>query len=568
MFRSQSGAAVTETPEPVSLCTWCRDPLPADKPQAKYCSAKCRQRASRWRRSQPAPERHAWEAEGLTDAERATAFLEALRIPEGPKAGQPIRLAPYQRSFVAGALAPETVAAVLSIARGNAKTCTAAGIALGGLLGIWDPQPRRDVVLAARVRDQARVAWDYAEGLAQSLPEDLRKRLTFRRAPRLEIEFADDTGPHVLRAIAADGKSALGASPTLILMDERAFWPVGRGEELEDALMTAAGKRGARALLLSTSADSDGHAFSSWIDRPPAGTHVAEYRAAPGLPADDLPSLLAANPGSEHGVGASPDWLQAAAQRAIARGGHALASFRGLNRNERISTEARDVLVTPDEWARCETAEPPPRSGPCVIGVDLGGSRSMSAAAWFWPKTGRLEVLGVFPGQPSLAERGVMDGIAGRYRDMADRGELMTMGERVVPAGAFVAEVLRRVEGEHLVALTCDRYRQAEMVEAAAEAGNRVPILWRGQGWKDGAEDVERFRRAVFDGRVSCAPSLLLRSALADAVCISDPAGNRKLAKARSTGRIDAAAAAVLAVAEGARQAARGEARQPDLWWA
>jgi phage terminase large subunit-like protein len=53
---------------------------------------------------------------------------------------------------------------------------------------------------------------------------------------------------------------------------------------------------------------------------------------------------------------------------------------------------------------------------------------------------------------------------------------------------------------------------------------------------------------------VKTAPSLLLRSAFADAVTLRDPANNLKLAKARSTGRIDAAAATVLAVrAEGAR---------------
>ena len=161
-----------------------------------------------------------------------------------------------------------------------------------------------------------------------------------------------------------------------------------------------------------------------------------------------------------------------------------------------------------------------------------------------------------------------MDGIAGRYREMAERGELLTMGERVVPAGQFLAEVLRRVDGERIAAVCCDRYRQAEFLEAGAEAGLRAPIAWRGQGWKDGGEDVERFRRAVFDGRVRCAPSLLMRSALADAVCISDPAGNRKLAKARSTGRIDAAAAAVLAVAEGARQAARPARAAPKVIWA
>ncbi|MEM9763050.1 MAG: terminase, partial [Pseudomonadota bacterium] len=71
--------------------------------------------------------------------------------------------------------------------------------------------------------------------------------------------------------------------------------------------------------------------------------------------------------------------------------------------------------------------------------------------------------------------------------------------------------------------------------------------------WKDGSEDVERFRRALFEGKVNVLPSLLLRSAFADAITLVDPAGNHKLAKGRSTGRIDAAAATVLAVAQGAR---------------
>ena len=548
-------------------CEWCRTVLPKGS-RRRYCSDSCRTIASRERRRERAcAPSHPWLAHGLTDAERAIAFAESLSIPEGPRAGEPVRLAPYQRSYIEGALGRDTSVAVLSIARGNAKTATAAALALGGLLGVWDGQPRRDVILAARVRDQARVAWQFAEGFARTLPEEYQKRLKFRRSPRLEIELEAEDGPHVLRAIAADGKSALGAGPTLVLMDERAFWPEGRGEELEQALLTACGKRGARTLIMSTSADSDAHAFSRWVDAPPAGTFVQEHRAPPGLPADDLPSLLTANPGAEHGVGASPGWLQGAAERAISRGGSALACFRALHRNERVSTEARDVLVTVDEWLACEADSLPPRSGPCVIGLDLGGSRSMSAAAWFWPKTGRLESLGVFPSQPSLAERGVMDGVGRRYAEMAERGELRTMGGQIVPAAEFIAEAMRRVEGERVTAICADRFRQAEVMEAAQAAGVRAPFAWRGQGFRDGGEDVERFRRAVFDGRVASAPSLLMRSALTDAVCVSDEAGNRKLAKARSTGRIDAAAAAVLAVGEGSRQTARPirQARAP-VW--
>ena len=35
---------------------------------------------------------------------KAIRFLETLKIPEGPKAGEPIKLAPIQKKFVKGAL--------------------------------------------------------------------------------------------------------------------------------------------------------------------------------------------------------------------------------------------------------------------------------------------------------------------------------------------------------------------------------------------------------------------------------------------------------------------------------
>ena len=96
--------------------------------------------------------------------------------------------------------------------------------------------------------------------------------------------------------------------------------------------------------------------------------------------------------------------------------------------------------------------------------------------------------------------------------------------------------------------------------------GLRAPFIWRGFGWKDGSEDIERFRRALFDGEVKAAPSMLLRFAFSDAITLVDPAGNHKLAKARSLGRIDAAAATVLAVAQGARMKAAPARKARALW--
>lgn len=508
--------------------------------------------------------------QGKSKSVRAVQFLTLLRVPEGKKAGKSLKLADFQRRFVKGALSRKVMVGVLSIGRGNAKTALSAGIALAELVGALDEQaqPKREVIFAARNRDQAKTAFQFLVGYIQGLPDEDQSLFIIRRGSKLEVEFTGNGGG-LARVIAADGKSILGGAPTLAIMDERAAWEREKGDSLENAILSGLGKRDGRALIISTSAPDDANTFSRWLDDPPPGTYVQEHRPPFGLPADDLDSLLIANPGATEGIGATPEWLVSQAQRAIARGGSALSSFRNLNRNERVSTEDRSVLVTVDEWMAAEVApdDLPEREGPCILGVDLGGSRSMSAAAFYWPETGRLEALGTFPAVPSLADRGAADGVSDRYGQMHERGELSVMGENTVPPGPWLAQIVEHLDGITPDCIVGDRFRHAEFAEALQAAGlSRVPFIWRGFGWKDGSEDIERFRRALFDGEVKVAPSMLLRFAFSDAITLVDPAGNHKLAKARSLGRIDAAAATVLAVAQGARMKAAPARKARALW--
>lgn len=499
---------------------------------------------------------------------RAVAFLEYLKVPEGRAAGEPLRLAPFQRRFIAGALAVDVSVAVLSVGRGNGKSALTAGLALGELLGCWDAQPRREAIAAARTREQAKIIFAYMRGLAASLPEEVQQRIIWRQAPYVEVEYRDDRGAHFVHCIAANPKNALGTSPTLAIMDERGHWPTDKGDALEAAMLSGLGKRGGKAIIISTSAASDAAPLSQWIDHPPPGCYVQEHRPQPGLPADDLDSLAIANPGALAGIGSSMEWLQSQAQLAIARGGSALASFRLYNRNERVSAESSDSLLTVDQWLKAEVTDLPERHGICVVGIDLGGSSSMSAAVLYWPETGRLEAFGAFPTNPSLGDRGLRDSVGDRYVEMYQRGELLVMGDRVVSASQFLQAVMQRLDGVTPLCFTADRFRQSEFEDAMRAANLRVPMAYRGQGFKDGGEDVERFRLAVFGGKVHATASLLLRSAFADAVTLHDPAGNAKLAKARSLGRIDAAAAAILAVAEGQRRIARPVPKSRGVVWA
>jgi phage terminase large subunit-like protein len=503
-------------------------------------------------------------------ASAALAFFKKLRVPEGKTAGKPVKLAAYQRQFICGALNNDVMIGVLSIGRGNGKTALAAGLALADVMGALTDQPKREVILAARNRDQAKIAFNFIVGFVEGLPEADQELFTIRRGSKLEVEYAGNGGG-LARCIAADGKSILGGAPTLAILDERAAWDRDKGDALENAILSGLGKRDGRALIISTSAPDDANTFSRWLDEPPPGTYVQEHRPEAGLPPDDLDSLLVANPGARESIGSTPDWLVAQARRAIARGGSALSSFRNLNRNERVASDDRSVLITIDEWLAAEVApdDLPARDGPCVLGVDLGGSRSMSAAALYWPHTGRLEAVGTFPCVPSLADRGAADGVSGRYTEMHERGELTTMGDTTVPVGRWLADVVALADGQGIACVVGDRFRHAEFQEAMRAAGlDRVPFIWRGFGWKDGAEDIERFRRGLFEGQVKTAPSLLLRSAFADAITLVDPAGNHKLAKARSLGRIDAAAATVIAVAEGVRMMAKPVRGPVRVAWA
>ena len=186
----------------------------------------------------------------------------------------------------------------------------------------------------------------------------------------------------------------------------------------------------------------------------------------------------------------------------------------------------------------------------------------MSAAAGYWPATGRLESLACFPEEPSLAERGLADGVGRLYADIAARGELIVRGRRVSDIRGLLAEV--RSRWGHPIAIACDRWREAELrdcLEAESFPAARLEV--RGMGFKDGSEDVRAFVSACLGGRVSPAPSLLLTAAMSEARLAVDPSGNAKLAKSSEGGRRlrakdDAVAAAILAVATGVRLWADG----------
>ena len=265
-----------------------------------------------------------------------------------------------------------------------------------------------------------------------------------------------------------------------------------------------------------------------------------------------------ANPGLDH----LPD-LEAMIREevdAARRDPDELAAFRALRLNQGVADVTRSVLIDADAWRGIEQAETL-AAGKYALGIDLGQNAAMSGAAAYFPDTGRLDALACFPVSPSLSERGLSDGVGNLYVRMEQRGELIQAGGRVSDIPALLSEVMERWGKPGVI--VCDRWRDAELKDALESAGFPLTELEvRGQGFKDGGEDVRIFRRAVAAGYVRPERSLLLRSGMSEARVTGDPAGNWKLAKStqggrRRAARDDAAAAAILAVAAGERRTRR-----------
>ena len=493
----------------------------------------------------------------MTVARELSRYLGSLVLAGGDHDGEPFTVLPWERRFIRGAFGQPGHSA-LSVARANGKTALVAGIA-AAVVDVAGPLHgnRRECVCVASSFDQGKLIFEDVLAFLRAR-YDLTDRRTWRiqdSANRAIVEYRA-TGARV-RTIGSDPAKAHGLRPALALLDEPAQWDSAKSDRMVAAIRTGLGKvRGSKMIALGTApAGGDDH----WFGRMLAGVGVgyAQIHAArPGDPDFHWRTIRRANPSVDHLPSLAAELRE---EVRIARTDAAmLQAWRALRLNGGVSDVQVSVLLEAGTWKRI-TGDAP-RAGRCVWGLDLGQSESMAEIAAYWPESGRLESIASFPTVPSLAERGLQDGVGALYRRMEECRELITTGGEAVD----IAELVRAARDRFgpPAAIAADRWRADEVRDILKRV--RLPVVpfeERGQGFRDGGECVRTFRRACAEGAVTPAPSLLLTAAAGEARVIGDPAGNWKLAKATQAGRRrrakdDAIAVAILAVSLGCRRKA------------
>ena len=499
----------------------------------------------------------------MESAARLITSLESAPVGDGDRLGESFKVLGYQRKFLRGAFGAGVIRAGLSLARGGGKTGLASALALDSVrpAGVLHRDGGECIVIASSFQ-QARLTFEAVLRSLEHLGEDGAYRI------RDQQNLADIQHKRTkarLRVAGSDNRRAHGWRFNLAIADEPAQWGP-RGEAMASAVRTALGKRAdARMVAIGTRPASDSH----WFARLLAETDPSVFALTFAAGADDDPFAVKtwrkANPALGDGLPARA--VLEAEARLAKRDTAELASFRALRLNMGTSEIEQRFLVDAATWRGIETDTLPPRTGPMALGIDLGGTAAFSAAAAYWPATGRLEGFVACGTEPSLSERAVRDGVEGVYEALYGAGELVMLGGgRVVPVGPFLAEAVRRYGRPDAIA--ADRWREGELSDGVREGGLRLPEpTWRGQGWRDGAQDVRAFRAAVLESKVAAPESLAMRAALGEARTLADPAGNEKLAKLseggrRQRGRDDLAAAIILAIAEGQRRAVKAPVRR------
>lgn len=501
-------------------------------------------------------EPHPWETPGLSRAERVRRFVESLPVTSGKLAGTTFRLRPWQWRFVRAVYRTDrggnrlVRTAVLSMARKNGKSDLAARLALCHLAGP-EAEPRGEVYSAANDRGQAGRIFAEMVAIIMAVPW-LADRVSIRRhSKELEDIGAGGTGS-VFAALSADVATKHGLSPSFWVFDELGQ---ATSSELLDVLDTAMGARAdPLGVVISTQAARDDAPMSRLVDyglRVQSGEvtdptfHLTLYAASPEADPWKRSTWRAANPalGDFRGL-ADVERMAAQARSMPSRE----ATFRNLILNQRVDATAQ--FLTAAVWLPCGAAvDRTALDGrPCWAGLDLGGTRDLTALVLvFRDDDGAFDVVPWFwlPAD-DLRERQEAD--RAHYVRWRDEGHLLTMPGRTLDPAA-VAMKLAELHGRYdIQGIAFDRWRIEDLRRELDAIGSDPPLVAHGQGFRDMAPSVDVLERHVYARTIRHGAHPVLTWCAGNARTTADPAGNRKLDKVRSSGRIDGLVALAMAL--------------------
>ena len=222
--------------------------------------------------------------------------------------------------------------------------------------------------------------------------------------------------------------------------------------------------------------------------------------------------------------------------------------FRQLRLNQWVKQSIRWMPM--DKWDECGgNIDPYELEGrACYAGLDLSSTSDLTTLVLVFPPRDENESYMVLPffwlPEETLALRVRRDHVM--YDQWEKQGFIQTTEGNVVHYGAIEKFICELVERYNIREIAYDRWNATMMVQALEDDGfTMIPF---GQGFRDMSPPTKELMRIVLEHRLNHGGHPVLRWNFDNAYVRTDPAGNLKLDKEKSTEKIDGAVALVMAL--------------------
>lgn len=487
-------------------------------------------------------------------ADYAVAFIENLYHTKGTWAGKPFELIDWQEQIIRdlfGTLKPNGYrqfnTAYIEIPKKQGKSELAAAVAL--LLTCGDGEERAEVYGCAADRQQAAIVFDVAADMVRMCPA-LSKRVKILASQKRLIYTPTNSFYQVL---SAEAYSKHGFNIHGVVFDELHTQP---NRKLFDVMTKGSGDARMQPLyFLITTAGTDTHSIC-YETHQKAKDIIEGRKIDPTFypviygadESDDWTNPKVwkkANPSLDITVGI--DKVKAACESAKQNPGEENA-FRQLRLNQWVKQAVRWMPM--EKWDKCAFAvdEDELEGRVCYGGLDLSSTTDITAFVLVFPPLDEEDKYIILPyfwiPEDNLTLRVNRDHVP--YDVWERQGYLQTTEGNVVHY-SFIEKFIDRLgERFNIREIAFDRWGAVQMVQNLESMGFTVVPF--GQGFKDMSPPTKELMKLVLEQKIAHGGHPVLRWNMDNIYIRTDPAGNIKADKEKSTEKIDGAVATIMAL--------------------
>ncbi len=487
-------------------------------------------------------------------ADFAVSFIECLCHTKGTWAGKQFELIDWQEKIIRdifGTLKPNGYrqfnTAYIEIPKKQGKSELAAAVSL--LLCCADGEERAEVYGCAADRQQAAIVFDVAADMVRMNPA-LKKRVKILASQKRIIYQPTNSFYQVL---SADAYSKHGFNVSGVIFDELHTQP---NRKLYDVMTKGSGDARTQPLyFLITTAGTDTNSICYEVHQKALDIMNGRKHDPTFYPviygskeSDDWtdPSVWKkANPSL--GITVSIDKVKAAFNSAKENPAEENA-FRQLRLNQWVKQSVRWMPM--DKWDACAfpVDEQALEGRVCYGGLDLSSSTDITAFVLVFPPEDESEGYTILPHfwipEDNVNLRVRRDHVP--YDIWKQQGYLETTEGNVIHYGYIEQFINNLGKKYNIQEIAFDRWGAVQMVQNLEGMGFTVVPF--GQGFKDMSPTTKELMKLTLEKKIAHGGHPVLRWMMDNIYIRTDPAGNIKPDKAKSTEKIDGVVATIMAL--------------------